>query len=366
MRAAAEIAGVQARGRLFRNKPVLYAFAAFLAAAYFFFLITHVPQAAGTNGVWPIDETEALRVIGPRAGQLLTMTFRGEGLASVSAGGGSRIVQPDDASLGLLKTLEPEFAALPAGSRVDLRIDNDEGSLASVSVLLDDSSAGEATVEIQPDPGTDETGMRLQASGAPMTVTVDWSSPGQAAQQKGPLLVGKDGRTLPLSRAVISIPEGKTLYIGGPTGKTAFEIGSHRDRLSPGGLDLKGLQIAGQEQGPVTSAACGASKLGKLGWPGPLGGFGLNACRQALHVQDLKLGDQSSIAMSGPAFFMKSGAVHYWPLLPNLMSNLVIQFALTSVVGGFIGWVAFSLGLKRASAALSEKPKRDRRARASN
>jgi hypothetical protein len=72
-------------------------------------------------------------------------------------------------------------------------------------------------------------------------------------------------------------------------------------------------------------------------------------------MQDLKLADQSSFALSGPAFFMRDAAVHYWPLLPNLMSNFVIQFALTGLVGGLIGWVAFNLGLKRANPAPTPK-----------
>ena len=351
-------------GVLRHGRPALYAITAFLAVAYLFFLIAHVPQAAGTNGVWPISETDELRILGPRSGQLLTMTFRGEGLASVSAGEGSQLVQPDKTSLDLLRTLDPRFEPRPVGSRLDVRIDNGAGGLASVSVLLGENHAAQAKVEIQPDAGPDETGMRLTASGAPMTVAIDWTSPSQSTDQKGPLLVGMDGRTLPIGRAVVSVPEGKTLYIGGPTTKIAFEIGSHADRLSRGGLDLQGLQIAGEGDGPVTSGACGASKVGWLRWPSPVGGFALSGCRQVLHMQDLKLGDQSSFALSGPAFFMRESAVHYWPLLPNLMSNMVIQFALTGLIGGLIGWVMFNLGLKRAGPGSAPAPKRDRRSAA--
>lgn len=338
---------VPQQGRKFPRKPILYAVSGFLAAAYFFFLITHVPEAGGANGPWRIDETEALRVVGPTTGQFLTMTVRGEGLASVSAGPGSRLSQPDKSSIELLETMEPQFKPPPPGSRVDLRIDNNQEDFAAVSVQLD-SPGGQSVAEIQPDTGGDETGLRLQASGASMTVAVDWSSPKQSSEQKGPLLVGIGGKTLPVGRAVISVPAGQMLYIGGPPAKTVFEIGSHRDRLSVGGLDARGLEIAGQQNGPVTSRACGARSPAKLGWPGPFGGFGLNACLPTLHVQDLKLGDQSVVALSGSAFLMANGDVHYWTLLPSLMSNLVIQLALTTLVGGFISWVSFNLGHKRA------------------
>lgn len=344
-----EVAPSEAAHGVFVHRSVLFAAAGFVAAAYFFFLITHIPQAGGTNGLWNIEETEGLRILGPRPGQLVTMIFRGEGVASVAAGEGSRVTDPDQGSLDLLKTIEPNFQPAPVGSRLNIRIANDDGSLASVSVLLNGDHDGKAKVDIQPDTGPDETGMRLQASGAAMTVTVDWSSPLQSSQQKGPLLVGKGGTTLPLSRAVISVPEGKMLYVGAPTSKTRFEIGSHADRLSAGGLEMEGMQIAGEGDGPVTSEACGANRLGQLRGPRPFGGFALEACRETLHMQDLQLGAKSTFALSGPAFVKREGSVRYWPIVPNLMSNLVLQFALTGLVGALIGWVTLNLRLRNRS-----------------
>jgi hypothetical protein len=76
-------------------------------------------------------------------------------------------------------------------------------------------------------------------------------------------------------------------------------------------------------------------------------------------MQGLKLAGETSFALSGPAFVMKEAKVHYWQLLPNLMSNLVMQFALTGLVGGLIGWVAFVLGLKRASSGPTDAARRN-------
>lgn len=344
---------------LVRRATFAYALLALFGAAYVFFLITHTPQAVTSHGRWTIKETEALRLIGPSTGDLLKMDFRGAGVASVIAGQGSRIVEPKPGTLAMLVKYAPGFRARAPGSKLDVRIANDESSAAAVTIGLRPDGSAEPTVELRPDVQHGEAGIRLAASGATLTVTVDWSSSPPYRPGTGPLLIGDGEPTLSLGRAVISVPAGRGVFVGGPADKTDFEFGNRADRLSAGGLTVNALQIAGSEQEPVTSLACGAAQDGILRWPGVLGGFHAKSCRGVLNIQGLKLDDQSSFALSGPAFVVKDRIVRYWPLLPDLLSNLVIQMALTALVSTLIAWVAIHLNRRKASA--SSRPKRRNR-----
>jgi hypothetical protein len=46
---------------------------------------------------------------------------------------------------------------------------------------------------------------------------------------------------------------------------------------------------------------------------------------------------------------MKDQAVNYWKLWPDLMSNFVIQLALTALGAGLIGWITYNLRAGRRS-----------------
>ena len=109
--------------------------------------------------------------------------------------------------------------------------------------------------------------------------------------------------------------------------------------------------------------ACCAREYSELRRPGMFGGDAASNCSKTLHVENFRLAEQSAFAVSGPAFFSKDGSANYWPLLPNLTNNLVIQGAITTLIGIFIGWVFLRLGLKKDDKASAKRPgKKKRRA----
>jgi hypothetical protein len=337
---------------------VLYAIAAFLGAAYLCFLITIIPEALSLDDRWPIKETQALRLIDPATEPLLVMTFRGPGVASVSAGGGSRIIEPRPGMLRLLSEAS-DFKPLSLGKRIDIRIQGSETGTASVTIALKRGGAQvQSGVQIRPVVGDGEKGVRMEASGASMVISVDWSSESSDAQS-GLLLSGERDPPLELGRAVVEVPEGTRLYVGGPETDTTFNLGDRLDRLSAGGLRVRGLQIVSGEGERLISLACGAQWDGALRSPGPFGGLRAERCANTMHVESLRLNEDSTVAVSGPAFFMKDGVVNYWPLLPSLLDNLVIKAALTGLVSALIAWLTFHLHRARSS----DQPRRRRRRR---
>ena len=329
------------------RRSLVYAIVAFLGAAYLCFLITIIPQALSLDDRWTIKETQALRLIDPSTEPLLVMTFRGAGVASVSAGAGSQITEPRTGMLQLLAEAN-DFQPPSVGKRIDIRVQGSETGIASVTIALKRGAQAEPGVQIRPVVGDGEKGVRMEASGASLVIRLDWSSDLSEAQS-GLLLTGERDPPLELGRAVIEVPESTRVYVGGPEAGTTFNLGDRLDRLSAGGLKVRGLQIVSGEGKRLISLACGAERDGALRSPGLLGGLHAQQCANTMHVESLRLSEDSTVAVSGPAFFMKDGIVNYWPLLPSLLDNLVIKAALTGLVSALIAWLTFHLHQAKAS-----------------
>ena len=342
------------------------ALAAFCVLAYAVFLVTHVPQAQQINDRWTLRDTEVLRLTDPKPAELAAMNLRGSGLASVSAEAGSKLVEPGPGTLRLLAEGATDFQPRAEGDRVDVRLQNGDASLAYVTVATQPTGAEEPVVEIRPAVRQDDTGITLKAANATLLVDAEWTSRPPWEQSEGAFLHGEQGQ-LAVDRVVISVPPGKRVYIGGTAAsQVRFAFGRQTDNLSPDplsadGLDLKALEILGGDGGPTRSLACGARKYDALRWPGLFGGVAASNCSNALHFSGFTLAEKSEFALAGPAFAIEDGTAHYWPLLPNLTSNLVIQGAITALSGLFIGWVFIRLGLKKDDKAKAKQPARKRR-----
>ena len=320
----------------------------FVVAAYLAFLLARVPQAASINDSWHVKETQLLRLVGTIPGDFVALNLRGTGTAAVSAGAGSTIVAPGPGTLAMLAKKEEPEVTLKQGGQIEVRIADGETGHSSVSVATQPVTGAEPSVDIFPSVQQDDIGMRIRSANAVLLVSIDWSARPPWAPDQGVLLLGEGEGQLPLERMVISVPPGKMLYIGGTAAsKIQFDLGGRADHLSGGGLGLRSLEILGGEHGPVSSLACGARQDGERRAPAKLGGLHARNCTQSLHIEGLRLADQSTFALSGPGFFMKEGSVNYWPVLPSLTSNPVIQAAITALIGLLIGSILIGLGLKK-------------------
>jgi len=323
---------------------------AFAAAAYGMFLITHVPQSRSINDEWPIKESETLRLKDPTPGDMILLDVRGSGIASITADPGSSIAVPTVGTLGKLEGEDAEFKARTESDPIDVRFQNGQNGLTAISVATP-STAGEGTIiEVRPLVRQDDHGITLQSPGTPLAVSGDWTSRPPAAEGDGAYLLGKtDDHSLLLDRVVLSVPSQKMVYIGGTAASNLlFQLGNRSDHLSRGGLSVSSLAIGG-ETGPTEWLACGAQRFGQLRWPGLFGGLSDRNCLNTLHLEGFRLADQgtlSKVVLSGPAFTNENGEIYYWPLLPNLTSNIVIQAAVTGLIGAFIAWLFYRLGLK--------------------
>jgi hypothetical protein len=161
----------------------------------------------------------------------------------------------------------------------------------------------------------------------------------------GPVLLGDEGE-LSIARAVLELPPGKHLYVSSPvTGKVLADFGARADIRSRGGLPVAASMISSDSEN-VSEArrlACGAAKSGSLAWPGIAGDLKIGSCQRTIQVVGMNIGDPLSFELSGPAFTADDGGIYYWPLLKGIASNLVLQTAVTLMVGAFLAWVTMRL-----------------------
>jgi len=335
----------------------------FAAAAYGMFLVTHVPQARSINEEWPIKESETLSLKDPTPGDLILLDVRGSGIASITADPGSNVVEPTSNTLKLLEADDTGFRPRSQNDKVDVRFQNGQNGLTALSVSTRPATANDETIiNIRPFIRQDDHGITIKSPGAALSVSGNWTSRPPLAEGDGAYLLGQtDDQSLLLDRIVISVPPQKLIYIGGTAASNLlFQLGSRSDHLSRGGLSVSSLSIGG-ESGPADWLACGARRFGELRWPELFGGLSDSGCTNTLHLEGFRLADQgtvSKLVLSGAAFTNEDGKVYYWPLLPNLTSNLVIQAAVTGMVGAFIGWFFYQIGLKGRGEKADPKAKK--------
>lgn len=322
-----------------------FALAALFGAAYGIFLLTHVPQAVAINELMTAKPNELFRLKGMGDGRLLAMNIRGSGVVTVSAPG-ARLVEPKIATLALLARQGAGFR--PSTRGAEIRVTNDESSLAALSVTVAHNGHGAPEIDVRPRILPDSNGLALTPSGASLRAVVSWSSPPPGKPQTGPRLMSDDGALLSIGRAVVEIPEGRSLFIGSSAGANLrFDLGSAEERFATGGLTVRAFQLRGVDGRAPISLACGKQE-GQL-QPGLTGKIGTQACTSILHLQDFRLDDAAHLQLSGSGFLMRDRVPYYWQLTSSIASNLVLQTAFTSLVSGLIAWMAFWLGFRKPS-----------------
>ena len=325
---------------------------AFAAAAYGIFLITRIPQATSINDGWTIRESETLRLRDPTPGDLILLDVRGAGLGRITADPGASIVEPTPNTLKLLEADDPDFQPRSAGSKLDVRFQNNQNSLTALSISTSSGVSDGTFVDVSPLVQQDDHGVNVQSPSASLLVSGAWASKPGFGSEDGAFLYGTSEHSLLLDRIGISVPSQKLIYIGATArSDLLFQLGSRSDYLSRGGLNVSSLEIRGGNNSTINSLACGAHRVGELRWPELFGGLSDAHCINTLRLEGFRLADKdtdSTVVLSGVAFLNHDGDVHYWPLLPNLTSNPVIQGAVTALIGIFIGWLFYRLGIKEA------------------
>jgi len=118
-----------------RRRATLVGFAlvALAGAAYAIFLLTHLPQSVPVDASLAAKPNELFRLTGPADGQLIAMTLRGGGVATISAPG-ARLADPRPGTLALLAGQAKGFQ--PSARGVEIRVTNDDTSLAALAVVF--------------------------------------------------------------------------------------------------------------------------------------------------------------------------------------------------------------------------------------
>jgi hypothetical protein len=285
---------------------------------------------------------ELFRFKVPADGLLVTMTVRGSGVTTISAPGAS-LAEPKGGTLAMLASEVENFR--PSRHGVELRVVNDETSLAAISVLVTRNDRSEAGIDLRPRILPDGNGLAITASGATLSAIVNWTSAPPGTPQTGPRLMSDDGVLLPVGRAIITVPDRRSLFIGSSAGANLrIDLGSAEERFVTGGLTVRALEVRRVDGGSPTSLACGKEE-GRL-QVGLTGKIETMACASTLHAQDFRLGDKAQLQLSGTGFLMKDGTPHYWQLMSNIASNVILQTAFTSLVSVLIAWVTFWLGFR--------------------
>lgn len=312
-------------------------------AAYAIFLLTHIPQAVAIDELMTAKPNELFRFKAPPDGMLIMMNVRGSGLATISAPG-ARLTEPKTGTLAALAGEVEGFR--PSTKGVELRVTNDVSSIAALSIAITRNGHDEPAIDVRPRILPDGNGLAIAASGTTLRVTVNWTSPPPGKPQTGPMLMSDDGVLLPISRAVIEVPERASLFVGSSAGANLrVDLGNAEEHFSTGGLTMRGLEVRSIDGGSLVSLACGKPE-GEL-QPNLTGEIGTMTCDSLLRVQDFKLDDKAHLQLTGSGFLMKDRAPQYWQLMSNIASNVVLQTAFTSLVSGLVAWVVFWLGFRK-------------------